>query len=448
MKHLSLIILMMLGAAFPLSAESAYTDSLRQVWQDPSIPDTSRLQAIQVLTQFQYKQNELDSTQFYGLQMLKKAQEVQLISYQAFANRYIGESLMDAGQLDEAIPYLREGVRLWAEAGNLPKAGNIYNLLGLIFRRQGVQDSALNAYEQAIDAFGRARDSSKMGILYKNLAAVYTEKGDIQKSLELNRQSLELNQRFGTPKRIAASHQNLGIAYSRMGDIAHAIDEYQQALTILEDLGPSRGLINLYYSLANVYIEMEDMTQAEFFFMKGIRMADSSKSIQNQAFAKTSMASWYLDIEKYPEALGSFEEALDFITENQFMVLLSTVQAGKGQALFELGRLAEAEKWLKDALTTSLENGRAYQIIQSYLFLSRIAWEKGNVNLAGTYAENGLVVAQEIQELTMTVDLAEMLVNVQKKRGNYAEALRMRELAIAMRDSANTEEKKRAALRL
>ncbi|MEO1589583.1 MAG: hypothetical protein AAFS00_20055, partial [Bacteroidota bacterium] len=89
-----------------------------------------------------------------------------------------------------------------------------------------------------------------------------------------------------------------------------------------------------------------------------------------------------------------------------------------------------------------------YQIIQSYLFLSRIAWEKGNVNLAGTYAENGLVVAQEIQELTMTVDLAEMLVNVQKKRGNYAEALRMRELAIAMRDSANTEEKKRAALRL
>ena len=182
--------------------------------------------------------------------------------------------------------------------------------------------------------------------------------------------------------------------------------------------------------------------------MKGIRMADSSKSIQNQAFAKTSMASWYLDIEKYPEALGSFEEALDFITENQFMVLLSTVQAGKGQALFELGRLAEAEKWLKDALTTSLENGRAYQIIQSYLFLSRIAWEKGNVNLAGTYAENGLVVAQEIQELTMTVDLAEMLVNVQKKRGNYAEALRMRELAIAMRDSANTEEKKRAALRL
>ena len=355
---------------------------------------------------------------------------------------------MDAGQLDEAIPYLREGVRLWTEAGNLPKAGNIYNLLGLLFRRQGVQDSALNAYEQAIDAFGRAKDSSKMGILYKNLAAVYTEKGDIQESIELNRRSLELNQRFGSEKRIAASHQNLGIAYSRRGDIAHAIEEYQKALSILEDMAPSRGLINLYYSLANIYIELEDMTQAEFFFMKGIRMADSSQSIQNQAFAKTSMASWYLDIKKYPEALASYEEALDFITENQFMVLLSTIQAGMGQTLFEMERLAEAEKWLKDALTTSLENGRAYQIVQSYLFLSRIAWEKRNVNLAGTYAEKGLSVAQDIQELKMTADLAEILVNVQKEKGNYAEALRMRELAIAMSDSSNTEEKKRAALRL
>jgi Flp pilus assembly protein TadD len=103
---------------------------------------------------------------------------------------YIGQGRPDLAQK------ILEGL-----ASSHKDRGEIFNALGVVYKKQGMTDKAVESYRQAIDL----KDSNVEA--HYNLGILYREKGEFKKSEEEYKRAISLDPKF------AEAHYNLGILY-------------------------------------------------------------------------------------------------------------------------------------------------------------------------------------------------------------------------------------------
>ncbi|MBI3610735.1 MAG: tetratricopeptide repeat protein [Nitrospirae bacterium] len=114
-------------------------------------------------------------------------------------------SYLDQGQLENAQSALEPLV------ASHPDRIDLHNTLGILYRRRGMLDKAIDEYQKAIALSERAPEASParpvFPELYNNLAIAYREQGDFQKAEKIYRKAMALNPKF------APVYYNLGVLY-------------------------------------------------------------------------------------------------------------------------------------------------------------------------------------------------------------------------------------------
>lgn len=224
------------------------------------------------------------------------------------------KKLFHLGLMEEALTACQEIVA--AERGN----AEAWNLLGLVFFHLGATDQSIRAFETAADAAPRAPEA------LNNLGNLYKQTGDTTKAIRCYRKALAL------APHLATTHANIAACLLEAENVELAESHAREALAA-DPLLP-----NGYAALATVYEKKGDFTGATRILRDGLSRLPQDTDLIVQMGCAHMMG------KQHEPALQAFDAALALRPK------LPEAWVNKGFALFELGRLDEAENALSTAL--------------------------------------------------------------------------------------------------
>jgi CHAT domain-containing protein/tetratricopeptide (TPR) repeat protein len=288
---------------------------------------------------------------------------------EAQARSDAGVALSNAGSYAEAATELDAGLKLTAETGNAQTAVLILNNLGVVYYYQAKYSEALRTYESALQYVEKsgAEDWTLAWrqITLLNLATLYQRLGNDQRAIGIYTDIL------AHPKNLSArdvGHMdaNLGALYRRLGDPERALQSYR---------------------FADEYYAKEKDTDGQLAVLKntGIVLA--------------------LELGRLQDALKTFDRAraLAEKTKNQREVMQAMLY--RGETLYRMERLPEAEKEFTAALVSAEQLGTVEEQWKAVNAMGKIALKNGQREAAEARFRDAI---QRIESLRSQLQLSRL----------------------------------------
>lgn len=260
--------------------------------------------------------------------------------------------------------------------GNRDSEATALGYIGIVERRRGNLDSALESHSQALALMRDSANPSRLALVISNLGTVHRDRGDFAKALELQLEALEIRERVGD--RVENSLRNIALLYR----------------------------------------EIEDEQNARSYFARAIELAQKNANPQTFAPALGSYASLLNDLDDHAGALDAANEALaiETVIGNRSNLGLEMLEIARAYA--GLGRRSDAINKFEEALQTGRELGQREIVARALLHLSELAQS-----------------SQEYLRARGMIDEAIAELEVARLRPQLAQAYAVRErIALAQRD--------------
>ena len=205
-----------------------------------------------------------------------------------------------------ALAYLHDtqkALSAYAEAVAFdPEDPDGWNRLGLLQKRLGDLEAAIQAFERVLALGNKVNDKVVVAAAYGNLGTVYRTRGDLEKAEEHHLKSLAIEEELDRKEGMANQYGNLGIVHAKRGELAKAEEHFLKSLAIEEELGRKEGMASDYGNLGLVYEERGELEKAEEYHLKSL-------AIEEELGRKEGMASDYGNLGLVYETRGELEKA-------------------------------------------------------------------------------------------------------------------------------------------
>jgi len=350
------------------------TDSLWNVWNDPTAADTNRLKAIQRLTWPMLNTN-LDSAYILANLQLDFAKAKNNQKWIGKACYNIASYHYLKSEYPQSIAFYNQSLEIRKKTGDLKGEAAIYGNLGLIYGDQGNNLKDLEYQLKALKINEQIRDTAGMTSNYSNLAGLYQNQEDSTKALEYYEKALRMYS-------IGDNQQSIGLLYNNIGNMYRGYHMFEKArwylmesLCIRTELQDILGMAITYINLGTLYISMKDYAQAKTYTRKSIEYFERLND-------KASLANGYYNLGDIARRERQFQEALKWCTAS-LEIARSTnkmnIEAADCSCLYrtykELGDPVKALSYLEEFvdLNDSLRND------ELKLEMSRLKFEKENL---------------------------------------------------------------------
>ncbi len=163
---------------------------------------------------------------------------------------------------------------------DLSLAGNMYNLVGVNFRRLDELDSALAFHRKALEIRKRAGNESRIASSLNNIAAIYLDQRDGENAMPYLEEAITIKEKYADSSSLVTLYSNIGNAYYFRGIYDQARPYYNKASNIAKLIDFKEGeLLNLK-SLVSLDTVLNDYKSA-FYALSDYQKL--SEDILNQA---------------------------------------------------------------------------------------------------------------------------------------------------------------------
>jgi len=161
----------------------------------------------------------------------------------AYAHNMLANALVAEASLAKAARHLREAVRLYQEANDIPGLAAAQNNLGMALQYGGDLVAALRHYDLARQADEQVGDFTDMAIIENNIGEILLMQGDLDGARERLHRVLDANERDAELNAVAGlANVNLSRAALAAGDLAAASDHLDEGERLLRHVGAA-GLL-------------------------------------------------------------------------------------------------------------------------------------------------------------------------------------------------------------
>jgi len=265
---------------------------------------------------------------------------------EALARDDAGMAYSNAGNYAEAAGELELALKLNSEGGDAQTAVMILNNFGIVYYYQAKYSESLRTYESALKYVEKSSTeawaSTWRQLTRLNLATLYQRLGNDQRAIAIY--NSVLHDANGLSARdFGHINANLGVLYRHLGDPKNALQSYRYA---------------------NEYYEKEKDTDGELGVLKNTGILQA------------------LDLGQLKEALKTFDQvhALASETNNQREAMQAVLY--RGETLFRLGRLEDAQKEFTAALASADQLGTVEEQWKAIYGLGKIALTKNQRDVA------------------------------------------------------------------
>ncbi|MGK7928983.1 MAG: CHAT domain-containing protein [Spirulina sp.] len=311
----------------------------------------------------------------------------------------LGLAYKKQGDLREAIAAYQEYLSLANARQDIVARASAWGNLANAYRLMGDYSRAISANEKARQLQRIQGDRQAEGIVLSNLANVYLNIGDYERAEPLYQESLAIAQESQNNRAIALILNSLGALSTTRERYDRARDYYQQSLSRARAANFAAAEANALNNLATLHHIEQDFQGAIEQYQEFLTFAHKIGDIRLTATALSGLALAHANLEQYDRALTLYRQSRALARDASDAPLQGIVLGNWGHTLWKMGDLKAAEATLKEAivrresLRTDLEDAHKIALFDTqtttYSWLQAVLVERGRFEEALEIAERG-----------------------------------------------------------
>lgn len=342
-----LLVLLVLGLVPAVHAQSinhqVVVDSLRKQLHTTQKPDERAKLLAQIAYAYRYIQP--DSAVFYGQQVVMPEAKTACNTCLAQAHLAMGTAERQLGDYTKALYSYQSALGIYSSLNADPDVASVLDNIGLIHRKQGNYELALQHLQRALDMRTATKDTVAMARSWAVFAKVYTDQRRLVEARDLLNRAIQVFARASLKYELASAYNDLGKTYLQEDDTRTAIRWHLEANIIWRALDDQNQMADAYASFASVYLQKQNYT-------KVLEYADKALSI-------------YVPLSKRADYAPLYHQ--------------------QGQALLAMGKIAEAEASFLQAYIVAYELGMKQLLVDCCSSLVNVYSSMGNKTQETTF---------------------------------------------------------------
>lgn len=344
---------------------------------------------------------------------LKKAKDdtTTLTIYRDFITLYIMDNQ------DSAIYYINKGIELANKIDDAKSLGMMYNSESRIYQLQGDFTKAKTSELKALEYFYHVDFKRGISTCYNSLGVISAKTGDYKQATSYFLRALKINEEIKNIDGIVQNYISLGTTNSQLDLLEKANKYYFKAMDLMED-----SLTNTYLNLCNnigiVYGKNAEFEKSIRYFERGLKVADR---VLNGQASKVSLlmnlAIAYANTNRTDLAYTKYNQALEIskkhnLVEEEARVLYNIA------ILYEDSNPRLAEKYFKQVLDIALQMGQKHMIVEIYQSLYILEKKQGNYKEAIGFLEKFHIYQDSVMSIenTSAIELLQSNFDLEKSK--------------------------------
>jgi tetratricopeptide (TPR) repeat protein len=174
----------------------------------------------------------------------------------------LGGALMGGENPAEAVPHVREALRLGEQAGDKFRMGRCFNCLGIIEVLVGDYDEATRAFAAAAELFDALADPMTEAAVRNNLGQLLLRMGRFQAAEENLLEAIRLARRMDATARLLHHLENMARVQQAVGEAERAEKVWQELLDLSKGMGYWESEIVAHCGLGFLFLDAGDSDRA------------------------------------------------------------------------------------------------------------------------------------------------------------------------------------------
>jgi tetratricopeptide (TPR) repeat protein/TolB-like protein len=372
--------------------------------------------------EYQRSLDSLNSALSIAIQLDKPESRARILQALGIAYRNLGKH-------DDALAHYQQSLAVKKQIGDRRGIASSLSEIAYIHDLQGRPEEAVASYKEALEIRRALGDKRGVGITLSNLGASYLDRGRYPDALAALREALQIHRETGDETWQARCLSNIGNLYIATAQYEEARTNLERALELREKANVAGPTALTLTSLGDVSTRLGDYDRAQRQYLRAIDLWRNAGDKRGTAIGSFGMGSLLLQQTRYAAGFDAIAEALVTLREQKEQsVLLGEVLSGHGAAASLLGRAAEADRSLAEALALARELKNDSLAAQTVNNQGDAAYYRGDTGTARVLYEqaDGLAsrAANRYQALRAGISLARL--SAEEGRAAAVPALRAR----------------------
>ena len=337
---------------------------------------------------------ELDQALRYHKEAIKIDKEISYRQGQAVDLGNIGLIYYDKGELDQALRYHREAIKIYKEIGYKQGQASALGNMGLIYSAKGELDQALKYHREAIkidkEIGYKLGQASDLG----NIGPIYRAKGELDQALRYYREAQKIHKEIGYKQGQASDLGNIGIIYSDKEELGQALRYYREALKINKEIGYKQGQANQLGNIGLIYYVKGELDQALRYHKEALKIDKEIGYKKGQADGLGNIGLIHIDKVKLDQALKYYREALKIHKEIGNRQGQASDLSNIGLIYRAKGKLDQALRYHKEALKIDKEIGYKQGETSDLGNIGNVYKEKGKLKIGLKYLKEAMKILE------------------------------------------------------
>jgi two-component system, NarL family, sensor histidine kinase UhpB len=324
-----------------------------------------------------------------------------------------------SGMTDSARYFLQQLKKFAEDNPSLGRTANYNFTAGLVYKNQGNFKEALPYMKEALRLYIQMNQKTATAGQYLNIGNTYTALGEYKNAVDYHLKALRLFEDLGNKRGQSFCNQSIGSDFIKLRQTQQALPYLQKSIRLKEELKDKRGIASAWGGLGDLYRETKDYDKALYYLEKALTIAEEMNLRTEVATTHFEIGLIYAAKKDFPLANAHFNKTKALAKQVGDSAMSKAVDAERVGIQTTISTEAQSEKNLLSSLNTSLEMGRKLTEISSYRHLVDFYEANKNYSKAFLYQkklQQAMDSAQGIQVQVKIKDLEEQFNSEKKEK--------------------------------
>lgn len=271
---------------------------------------------------------------------------------------------------------------------------NAYTAYGYIYNLKNNTDSSIFFYDKALTFLNEKKNPALHGRILRNKASSYKRKGNYNDALKLLYYAEENYRVAGDSKGIATVYGEIASNYNLLLRSDEAIGYLLKSLNILEKENDDKFIYTVKLSLANTYMNIGNKNFALDLYEEVLKGYKQKNVPKNYAITLINYGDCLSQLGRFAEAQKALTNALPIFEKFNDQELIGITYSKLGEVKQEQKKNIEAETYLKVAYLKTLANNspRTVYVAAQYIgILNTLNKNDEAIEVISTVESSGLI---------------------------------------------------------
>lgn len=323
----------------------------------------------------------------------------------------LGEYHIYHRELDQALIYLEEAVKISRRLRNNKKISQSYRLMSQTFMLMNKRDTCYYFVDMALQFSRRSADELVKSDALNNQAITYAYFGQIDLSVSKNTLALDNANRVSDYARIAKISLDIGEAQLQISNFREAEFYFNNAMASAYNINDKRTVALSQIDLGIVQMGKMNYAKATDYVRKALKLLQNYNDNDALGNAHNTLGDIYRAQKEFTLALRYYNKALVFFESSGNREKSATVYHNVGYVFEKQGKYANALTYLDRSVNIRSQFGYKGTIYSTYQTISDVYFKTGNLPLAYKYLKLYTVYsdsAKTLETATKIIELSEV----------------------------------------